>query len=182
MAKKAAKKETIKESAKSKKAPVAKKPEKAAVPKVAGTKAAGTKAPGGVAKPAKSPSPVSLMRAEPKQKTEKAPKIEKAPKEEKAVKAEKPAKVAKDKKASKAESGRGQSALSDSKWSEVREKFGKEKAPKYSMTAKFEVNTGLEHPKLGWGYVLSNLNDRLEVLFEDGIRILISNYNPNQKI
>jgi hypothetical protein len=133
-------------------------------------------------KPAKSPSPVSLMRAEPKQKQEKAQKIEKAPKEEKVAKAEKPAKPAKAKKSSKGEAGRAQSIYSDSKWSELREKFGKEKSPKYSMTSKFEVNTGLEHPKLGWGYVLSNLNDRLEVIFEDGIRTLISNYNPNQKI
>jgi hypothetical protein len=34
----------------------------------------------------------------------------------------------------------------------------------------------LMHKVLGWGFVLSNLNDRLEVLFKDGIKVLISNY------
>ena len=29
---------------------------------------------------------------------------------------------------------------------------------------------------LGWGFILKNDNDRLEVLFETGIRMLISNY------
>lgn len=62
------------------------------------------------------------------------------------------------------------------KWREMREKFAKEKAPPYSMAAQFQAEQPIEHKVLGWGYVLTNNNDRLEVLFETGVKILISNY------
>ena len=57
--------------------------------------------------------------------------------------------------------------------------FEKSKAVKpipYKMTDVFEPKTPIQHKTLGWGYVLSNQNDRLEVLFEVGIKMLISNY------
>jgi hypothetical protein len=44
------------------------------------------------------------------------------------------------------------------------------------MSEQFEPGTPLSHPRLGWGFILSKLNDRLEVIFESGIKILISNY------
>lgn len=62
------------------------------------------------------------------------------------------------------------------KWRELREKFAKEKAQAYSMSAQFEAEQPLEHKVLGWGYIMTNNNDRLEVLFETGVKILISNY------
>lgn len=62
------------------------------------------------------------------------------------------------------------------KWRELREKFSKEKAPAYNMASQFEPDQPLEHKVLGWGYILTNNNDRLEVLFETGVKILISNY------
>lgn len=46
----------------------------------------------------------------------------------------------------------------------------------YDMKKTFEPKTAIEHKTLGWGYILENRNDRLEVLFKDGIRFLISNY------
>ena len=46
------------------------------------------------------------------------------------------------------------------------------------MKAVFEEKTAILHKVLGWGYILSNRNDRLEVLFKDGIKYLISNYKP----
>lgn len=61
------------------------------------------------------------------------------------------------------------------KWSELKNKYGHEKAMNYSMNDQFEANKPIQHKVLGWGYVLSNQNDRLEVLFEQGIKILISN-------
>lgn len=46
----------------------------------------------------------------------------------------------------------------------------------YKMSDSYEARTAIMHKVLGWGYVLSTQNDRLEVLFKDGIKILISNY------
>ena len=62
------------------------------------------------------------------------------------------------------------------KWAELFKKYGKEKALNYKMTEKFPSLVPLQHKVLGWGFVLTNENDRLEVLFENGIRMLISNY------
>lgn len=71
---------------------------------------------------------------------------------------------------------RGNLADEKAKWAELSKKFGKEKALNYKMTEVFPTLTPLQHKVLGWGYILSNENDRLEVLFENGIRMLISNY------
>lgn len=62
------------------------------------------------------------------------------------------------------------------KWAELKEKFGSEKASTYSMSGVYSSQTPLTHKVLGWGFVLSNVNDRLEVLFESGKKVLISNY------
>jgi hypothetical protein len=32
------------------------------------------------------------------------------------------------------------------------------------------------HKVLGWGFIISNINDRLDILFETGVKTLISNY------
>ena len=64
------------------------------------------------------------------------------------------------------------------KWSDYKDKYGHDKAPSYSMSGVFEPKTCLQHKVLGWGYILSVQNDRLEVLFETGPKILISNYKP----
>lgn len=64
------------------------------------------------------------------------------------------------------------------KWSDLKERHAAEKAAPYAMSARFEANTPLQHKVLGWGFILNNNNDRLEVLFESGVKILISNYKP----
>lgn len=71
---------------------------------------------------------------------------------------------------------RGNSADEKTKWDELFKKYGKEKATVYKMSEKFNSLTPLQHKVLGWGFILTNENDRLEVLFETGIRNLISNY------
>jgi len=67
---------------------------------------------------------------------------------------------------------------SNKKWNELKEKFGQDKAITYSMSAVFEANTPIQHKSFGWGYIIANENNRLEVLFESGPRHLISNYKP----
>ena len=61
-------------------------------------------------------------------------------------------------------------------WKSLYERSKGIDAAPYKMTDAFEARTPIMHKVLGWGYVLSNQNDRLEVLFKDGIKILISNY------
>lgn len=62
------------------------------------------------------------------------------------------------------------------KWSSLYRKTQEQQAKPYNMRHTFEAKTPIMHKVLGWGYILSNKNDRLEVLFKDGIRYLISNY------
>ncbi len=63
------------------------------------------------------------------------------------------------------------------RWADLYEKNQKESVLNYDMKAKFGVNGPIVHKVLGWGYILSNENDRLEVLFQSGIKMLISNYS-----
>ncbi len=62
------------------------------------------------------------------------------------------------------------------KWSELFKKYGKDKAIPYKMSDTFPSLSPVQHKVLGWGFILKNDNDRMEVLFETGIRMLISNY------
>lgn len=64
------------------------------------------------------------------------------------------------------------------KWSALYKKAEQIDAKPYNMKAVFEEKTAITHKVLGWGYILANRNDRLEVLFKDGIKYLISNYKP----
>lgn len=74
---------------------------------------------------------------------------------------------------------RGNANDEKAKWQELNKRHGKDKAETYKMTATFEALKPIQHKVLGWGFVLTNENDRLEVLFENGIKMLISNYKPN---
>lgn len=71
---------------------------------------------------------------------------------------------------------RGNLADEKAKWSELNKKFGKDKALPYKMTESYPSLVPIQHKVLGWGFILTNENNRLEVLFENGIRMLISNY------
>lgn len=64
------------------------------------------------------------------------------------------------------------------KWESLFKRADSIESKPYRMHDSFEERTAIEHKVLGWGFVLSNQNDRLEVLFRDGIRYLISNYKP----
>lgn len=62
------------------------------------------------------------------------------------------------------------------KWTSLYRKSESIEAKPYNMRQAFNEKTAIVHDVLGWGYILANRNDRLEVLFKDGIRYLISNY------
>jgi hypothetical protein len=62
------------------------------------------------------------------------------------------------------------------KWNSLFKKAEQIDVKPYNMRDTFEEKTAITHKTLGWGYILANRNDRLEVLFQDGVRYLISNY------
>ena len=74
---------------------------------------------------------------------------------------------------------RGNLVDEKAKWLELQKRHGKEKAYTYKMTEQFEALKPINHKVLGWGFILTNENDRLEVLFQNGIKMLISNYKAN---
>lgn len=46
---------------------------------------------------------------------------------------------------------------------------------KYNMKAKFSLNQKIEHPKFGLGVVRVSLPEKIEVVFNDEIRMLVHN-------
>ncbi len=62
------------------------------------------------------------------------------------------------------------------KWAEMYNKYRDTQASNYDMKSTFKAASPIQHKVLGWGWIVSNENDRLEVLFKDGKRMLISNY------
>jgi hypothetical protein len=68
----------------------------------------------------------------------------------------------------------------ESKWLELKDKHRNVKPEAYKMSEIYQEKTPIEHKLLGWGFILSVINDRLEVLFRSGIKHLISNYKTNK--
>ncbi len=67
-------------------------------------------------------------------------------------------------------------AEAEKRWLEIQSKMSGEPTVDYKMTSNYDPNTCIRHKVLGWGYILSVQNDRLEVLFQSGIKTLISNF------
>ncbi len=124
---------------------------------------------------------VAASKVEPQSDKNTSPKAEKP---EKAAKVKKPKLTVEEKKANsdakKAEKVAAQAAATNAEenrqWQEFKDKYDGEKVAQYSMKAAFQAQQAIQHKILGWGFILSNVNDRLEVLFESGKKILISNY------
>ncbi len=62
------------------------------------------------------------------------------------------------------------------KWAKLKDIDHEAKAQKYKMSDVYEPNTPVEHPVFGWGFILSLNENKLEVLFESGIKMLVSNF------
>lgn len=67
----------------------------------------------------------------------------------------------------------------ETRWLELKDKHRNIKPLPYKMSEVYQEKTPIEHKVLGWGFVISVVNDRLEVLFRSGIKHLISNYKTN---
>lgn len=61
------------------------------------------------------------------------------------------------------------------RWAEFYNKHRSETPPEYNIREQYESKRPIMHKTFGWGFILSNEYDRLEVLFKDGKRMLISN-------
>lgn len=64
----------------------------------------------------------------------------------------------------------------EAQWQTLKDKNKAIKPMNYKMSESFESRTPILHKVLGWGFIITNQNDRLEVLFQQGIKFLISNY------
>lgn len=62
-----------------------------------------------------------------------------------------------------------------SNWAEVATNLDKEGAEKYMISGSFPEKSTIEHPKFGFGYVMKAVPERIEVVFEEGIKTLIQN-------
>lgn len=143
-----------------------------------------TKPKGAKATPAKAVKPAKALKgAKPTKVVTPAPKIKEIAKVKEALRTEAAKPVAAPKeKASRsrkisvsASADEAASALAQ-KWANLFKKSSQIEAKPYNMKNTFEEKTAIVHKVLGWGYILANRNDRLEVLFKDGIKYLISNY------
>ena len=60
-------------------------------------------------------------------------------------------------------------------YNQLLEASKKDGAQKYNMKMKFDANQRLEHPKFGVGIIKTAHSDKIEVVFEDEIRMLVHN-------
>ena len=63
-------------------------------------------------------------------------------------------------------------------WHQMQEQLKSVKPPLYTLQGNFDAKTPIQHKVLGWGYVLKNKGNRIEVLFQDGVKTLVTNYKP----
>ena len=55
------------------------------------------------------------------------------------------------------------------------------KALNFSIFEKYSAKTPIKHKIFGWGWITSSKNDRLDVMFQDKVRKLLSNQNVHLK-
>lgn len=61
-------------------------------------------------------------------------------------------------------------------WEKLEEEFGTDHPVEFDITAQISANDVIDHPKFGIGFVVTLINEnKIEVLFEDGLRKLACN-------
>jgi hypothetical protein len=84
----------------------------------------------------------------------------------------KPAKAAGPKKPKKEKAPAAPSGP-NSLWLDFKNNRGFEKARKYKLAEQFIKDECVEHPKFGFGFITSTNESRIEVVFEDGQKLLV---------
>ncbi len=82
--------------------------------------------------------------------------------------AKKAAKTGKKKKAAAAADG-------NPMYKDMEEKLGQKSKEPYRMSNEYPVNTVIEHPKFGVGFVFAVTPEKIDVAFHDGNRSLVQN-------
>jgi len=60
-------------------------------------------------------------------------------------------------------------------WETLNEQIGTKEATSYKMGDYFKLNTAIQHPKFGVGFVVFESPARIDVVFEDAVRSLVHN-------
>lgn len=63
----------------------------------------------------------------------------------------------------------------DSNWSDMKEKIGSGSASKYNLKSKFAAQTAIDHATFGLGFVIQAFDNKIDVVFEDGVKSLVHN-------
>ncbi|MGE3975767.1 MAG: hypothetical protein AB7F59_14675 [Bdellovibrionales bacterium] len=96
------------------------------------------------------------------------------------VKVPKVPKVKKTKEEKKAEKAAAKEALqlenANADWLELHKQFKNMKPMPYAMSEQYPEKCVINHKVLGVGFVVKNINDRIDVVFKDGQKTLITNY------
>ena len=61
----------------------------------------------------------------------------------------------------------------NSQWLDFKNSRGFDKARKYKLADQFIKDECVEHPKFGFGFILNTNESRIEVVFEDGQKVLV---------
>ena len=122
----------------------------------------------------------SKTKAEKKQPSKKTTtrktKAEKKQTSKKTTPANKPKTVTKRKR--KASTETGPSLEERKQWQKLAKEYAGKKTPSYDMKKNYQDISAIKHNSFGLGFILAKYNNRLKVLFEEGTKVLISNY-PN---
>ncbi len=63
-------------------------------------------------------------------------------------------------------------------WEKLKEELGAGKPARYNMASVFEIQTAIEHPKFGLGFVTEVAANKIGVLFRDTSKFLVHNRTP----
>lgn len=75
----------------------------------------------------------------------------------------------------KAKKGDSEGQASNDLWQTMNDKLGTDKPLPYRMNGTYTVDSALEHPKFGLGYVIMSGPEKIEVAFQDQNRFLVQN-------
>lgn len=80
------------------------------------------------------------------------------------------------KKQKKIEEAKQLAEKEEKQWQALHSEYKNLKAASYDMSRTFSINTPIKHKKFGWGFILSVKYNRLDVLFKEGHKVLISDF------
>ncbi|MDE0092694.1 MAG: hypothetical protein OXN83_05375, partial [Oligoflexia bacterium] len=70
----------------------------------------------------------------------------------------------------------GPSAEESKQWQKLAKQYEGKKIPSYDMKKTYNDTPVIKHNNFGLGFILATYNNRLKVLFKEGTKTLISNY------